>query len=212
MDEVFCRTVKVSDIWDIMRLERACFNEHTQEPESIYLERIECFPDGFMIMENKSDFIGAVSSEIWQRHAMITPDKFSLGHSIKGKIDLSGNELYISSVGVLPKYRNKGYAEILFRNLIDNVMKKFENIKYVILFVNEKWTYARKIYGKYGFYEVAGFEGFFTEDDGSKSNGIIMRHDNIRSISQNTCGSGSELNAPSTPKSSEGELKTEITP
>jgi ribosomal-protein-alanine N-acetyltransferase len=183
-----------------MRLEHACFNEHTREPESVYLERIECFPDGFMILENKADFIGAVSSEIWQRHAMITPDKFSLGHSIKGTINLSGNELYISSIGVLPEYRNKGYSEILFRNLVDNVMKKFENIKYVILFVNEKWTHARKIYGKYGFYEVAGFEGVFTEDDGSKSNGIVMRHDNIGSVRQNWTGTaqgeGADLPAP----------------
>jgi ribosomal-protein-alanine N-acetyltransferase len=182
MNKLICRTAIPSDIRNIMLLESACFNKFTQESESVYLERIECFSEGFMILEDKENFIGAVSSEIWTYNPVISLETFSLGHSIKQQINLSGDELYISSIGIFPEYRNKGYGKILFHGLIDNVVKKFKNLKHGILLLNKNWTYAQRIYLNIGFYNVAGFKGFFTEDDCSKSDGIVMRHDNITGI------------------------------
>jgi len=182
MKKLICRMAALSDIHDIMLLENACFNKFTQESESVYLERIACFPHGFMILEDTEKFIGAVSSEIWMHNPVISKNTFLLGHSIKQQINLSGDELYISSIGIFPEYRNNGYGKILFQGLIDNVTKNFRQIKYGILLVNEKWSAAKKIYLQSGFYDIACFTGFFTEDDCSKSNGIIMRHNNITDI------------------------------
>ena len=182
MKEPTFRTAKSSDINNIMMLEGACFNEQTHESENVYRERIEHFPRGFMIMECEGRFIGAISSEIWKRDTELSADSFTLGHHIAQNQDLSGDELYVSSMGILPEYSNKGYGIILFRALIDNVLNEFKNVKYGILIVNEKWTNAQKIYRKNGFYETETIPGFFTENDNSRSDGIIMRHDNIASL------------------------------
>lgn len=174
-----------SDIQNIMLLENACFNEFTQESEIVYLERIECFPQGFIILEDSGTFIGAVSSEIWVYNPVISVSTFSLGHSIKQQFNIVGNELYISSLGILPEHRNRGYGKALFYGLIDNIKKHFERVLTVILLVNEKWTFAQKIYIQNGFREITRFEDFFTEEDGSKSSGVVMRHSNIARIQNN---------------------------
>jgi ribosomal-protein-alanine N-acetyltransferase len=171
-----------ADIHNIMLLEKACFNKFTQESEDVYLERIECFPQGFMILENNDTFIGAVSSEIWTYSPTITVNTFSLGHSIKQQLNISGGELYISSLAVFPEYRNNKYGKRLFYGLIDNIKKYFKQVKTIILLVNEKWVIAQKIYLQNGFKEIASFNGFFTEEDCSRSNGIVMRHNCIASI------------------------------
>jgi len=182
MNKLTCRAAVPSDIRNIMLLEDACFNKFTQESADVYLERIECFPQGFIILENRDNFIGAVSSEIWVYNPVISVSTFSLGHSIKQQFNMSGNELYISSLGIFPEHRNKGYGKVLFYGLIDNIKKCFEHMKTVILLVNEKWIFAQKIYTQNGFREIARFKEFFTEEDGSKSSGIVMRHNNITQI------------------------------
>ena len=182
MNEPTFRTAKSSDINNIMMLENACFNEWTRESENVYRERIEHFPRGFIIMEHDGIFMGSISSEIWKRDLDMSTNCFTLGHSIAQDHDPSGDELYVSSMGILPEYNNKGYGIILFRALIDNVMKEFKNVKYGILMVNEKWTNAQRVYRRNGFYETGTVQGFFKEDDGSVSDGIIMRHDNISDL------------------------------
>ena len=181
MNEISFRTARPSDIDNIMLLECACFNEMTQESKSIYLERIEQFPHGFLILEYKGRFAGAISSEIWTRSSEISAEVFALGHSITQQ-EISGDELYISSMGILPEYNRKGYGNILFRKLIGSILKDFGNIQYGILIVNERWTGAYRIYRKNGFCDSGRIQAFFKEDDGSYSDGIIMRHDNIRDV------------------------------
>jgi len=182
MGELTFRTVKSSDISNIMMLEDTCFNEQTRESENVYRGRIEHFPQGFMIMEYEGRFIGAISSEIWKRDLDMSTKGFTLGHSIAQGQDISGDELYVSSMGILPEFSNKGYGTILFRALIDNVVKEFKNVKYGILIVNQKWTNAQRIYRRNGFYETGAIPGFFTESDDSRSDGIIMRHDSIADL------------------------------
>jgi len=166
-----------SDIDDIMALENVCFNKWTREPENVYRERIECFPRGFMVIEDAGRIVGMVSSEIRMHDPSLSAETFALGHSIKDRLDLSGDELYVSSISILPDHRGKGYGGILFRAVLDNVLGNFGNVRYVVLIVNENWTSARSIYRKGGFRDLGIIKGFFIEDDGSVSDGMIMRHD-----------------------------------
>jgi ribosomal-protein-alanine N-acetyltransferase len=174
MAKVF-RPATLSDIENILKLEEKCFNTFTREKKEIYLERIEAFPDGFIILENDKQFVGAVSSEIWQYAAERARDAFALGHSIKKQIKLTGDELYISSIGILPEYRKHGYGEELFNALIQNIKSKYPNVIHAVLLLCEEWKAARKIYEKNGFKEYTIFEDFFTSEDGTKKNGIVMR-------------------------------------
>ncbi|GHU62166.1 hypothetical protein FACS189445_4930 [Spirochaetia bacterium] len=176
------REAVLSDITPIMELERACFNRDTRESETAYRERIGAFPRGFIVMETGNEFAGAVSSELWQYGPVIRRNTFTLGHSITKQLKLSGDELYISSIGVFPQYRKQGYGELLFRALIDHVKASFPRVTRGILLINEEWKAARKIYARNGFYDVAVFDDFFTADDGTKTRGIVMRNDAITGL------------------------------
>jgi len=169
------RNVDISDIDKIMELEEACFNEYTRESKEVYLERINTFPDGFIVMQNENEFIGAISSEIWQYAPNLNRETFTLGHSIKEMNEPNGDELYISSIGIFPKYRSNGFGEKLFLALIENIKLKYPNVIHGILLLNEEWKYAKKIYQKYGFEDVHILDDFFVSDDGTKKNGIVMR-------------------------------------
>ncbi|GHV79739.1 hypothetical protein AGMMS49944_15300 [Spirochaetia bacterium] len=134
-------------------------------------------------MESGTEFLGAVSSELWQYEPSIARDSFTLGHSIKKQLKLAGDELYISSIGIFPEYRKCGYGKLLFRELINRVHVLFPLVVRGILLINEEWYGARKIYANNGFHDAAVFDDFFTSDDGTKTNGIVMRNDDIRKLS-----------------------------
>jgi ribosomal-protein-alanine N-acetyltransferase len=169
------REATLLDIENIMELEKVCFNKYTQESSEIYLERIEAFSEGFIILENENKFAGAISSEIWQYASKIEHNTFMLGHSIKKQLKLTGDELYISSIGVFPEYRQNGFGNQLFKALIDNIKLKFPNVIYGILLLNEEWKFAQKIYIKNGFENCKILKNFFTAENGTKTNGIVMR-------------------------------------
>jgi ribosomal-protein-alanine N-acetyltransferase len=173
------REAASSDIDTIMALERACFNRDTREAEHTHLERIDAFPQGFIVMETGGELLGAVSSELWQYEPSIARDSFALGHSIKKQLKLVGNELYISSIGIFPNYRKCGYGKLLLRELINRVKISFPLVVKGILLINEEWKHARTLYANSGFHDVAVFDDFFTADNGTKTNGIVMRNDDI---------------------------------
>ena len=169
------REAKLSDIDKIMHLEEKCFNQYTREDKDVYENRIKYFPEGFIITEIDNMFCGAVSSEIWNYKKNVLPKDFILGHSIKEQLDLDGNELYISSIGILPQYRKNGYGKKLFNELIIHVKMLFPNVTKGILLINETWIYAQKIYQDFGFQYVNEFPYFFIADDKSRQKAIVMR-------------------------------------
>jgi ribosomal-protein-alanine N-acetyltransferase len=173
------REAQLSDIDNIMYLESNCFNIHTREDKNVYEDRIKYFSHGFIILEINNKFGGAVSSEVWNYKEKISLEDFNLGHSINKQLDLNGNELYISSIGILPQYRNKGYGKKLFFELVNHVKTLFPKVTKGILLLNETWVFARKIYQEYGFEYVCDFNDFFTADDGSKQKAIVMRKYNL---------------------------------
>jgi ribosomal-protein-alanine N-acetyltransferase len=169
------REAKLSDIDNIMYLEEKCFNIYTQESKDVYENRIKYFPEGFIVLENDSTLYGAISSEIWNYKENILPNDFILGHSIKEQLDLNGNELYISSIGILPQYRSNGYGKKLFNELITHIKMLFPKVTKGILLLNETWISAMKIYQDFGFQYVCEFPNFFIADDKSKQKAIVMR-------------------------------------
>ncbi|WP_105616309.1 GNAT family N-acetyltransferase [Vallitalea okinawensis] len=164
-----------NDIYDIMEIEKSSFNLEICEPKSIFLERIDVFPEGFYVIESNKKVIGYISTELWDYKEEIDTDQFTLGHSIKDLHNAEGNELYISSMGILPIYRGIGLGKILFNDAISKILEKSENVKSQILIVSENWGQARKIYKRNGFLEVKYIKDFLVYNNNLKEDFIVMR-------------------------------------
>ncbi len=174
-NHVLIRQATINDIQKVMEIEHLCFDEDTWEDETVYLQRINTFPEGFLLLEKENEIIGAISSEIWIRSEKINPSLFTLGHDISQKHHYDGNELYVSSIAVVPKQRRLGYGELLFQTLLLAIDHKYPHVSSIILLVAENWTAAQAIYRKNGFQEVTIFPRFFGGIKCPTYDGIVMR-------------------------------------
>jgi ribosomal-protein-alanine N-acetyltransferase len=176
LNEFKIRKATEDDINYIMELENQGFADGIKENEKVFLERINTFNDGFLLLVDKSNIpVGYIASELWNYKNNIDDSYFKLGHSIKEKHKDDGNELYISSMVLSNKLKGKGYGHILFDYLIDNMKKSYSNLKSSILIVCDDWKKAQKIYTNKGFKKISTIEDFFEPLNASKSDGIIMR-------------------------------------
>lgn len=165
-----------SDIKAIMQMENEGFVNGIKESEDIFIERINIFSDGFLILSDENNIpVGYISSEIWNYKDKIDENDFTLEHSIKTKHDYNGNELYISSMVLSNKLKGKGWGHILLYYLIDNIRESYPNIKSVVLIVCNNWKSARKIYINKGFEEVYSIKDFFKPISNLSRDGIVMR-------------------------------------
>ncbi|WP_432402254.1 GNAT family N-acetyltransferase [Wukongibacter sp. M2B1] len=171
------RLANENDIEDIMRIETSSFGSEICEKSGVFLERINVFPKGFFIMEYGNEVIGYLSSEIWEYKDDIAEKDFILGHSIKESHRDKGNELYISSMGVIPKYRGNKLGKLMFEEFSKYILALNKSLRTIILIVSEKWTRARKIYKNNGFKEILEIERFFgyNKQYGYNEDGIVMR-------------------------------------
>ncbi|MGN0729463.1 GNAT family N-acetyltransferase [Treponema sp.] len=168
------RKVCISDLKNIMEIEKNSFKNGIQESESVFAERIQIFPDGFFILEEENSAAGYFCSELWDSAVLENSDSFSLNHSASGFHRKNGEILYISSVAVWEKYRGRGFGNKLFQDSVSSILEKFPQIKEMVLIVNEEWISAVKIYRKFGFSEYSRIKNFFSAE-GKKSDGILMR-------------------------------------
>jgi ribosomal-protein-alanine N-acetyltransferase len=172
MNDFSFRKAEIKDITSIMEIEKNAFNLKICENETTFKERIECFSDGFFVLETNNKIVGYLSAEIWDYYEEINDEKFILGHSIKTSHNISGTELYISSTGILPDYRGKGLGGYIFQKSLENILKEYKKLKSIILIVSEKWNNAKTIYEKNGFTEIKIIKDFFNYNE----NGIVMRN------------------------------------
>lgn len=168
---------RMSDIKEIMAVELSGFAAGIVEREEVFLERIDVFPDGFLLVKNlaRGKIIGYICSEIWHRRDPVQKNMFTLNHGIRGLHDSNGDEIYISSMSILPAYRSKGIGSLLFNSCIDRLVEAHPNLRSTILIVNETWTHARKIYLRAGFEELFSIDGFFTPINEAPQAAIVMR-------------------------------------
>lgn len=164
------RNAEPEDLHEIMEIEHQSFSKAICESADVFRERIDVFPEGFKLLLENNTIIGYICGEIWSYREKIQPEYFTLGHSISRLHNGSGTELYISSMGILPDYRSKGYGMKMFNAYIDELIKLNRKITSVILIVSEKWEKALQIYKKNEFKEIGELNNFFSDD-----RGIIMR-------------------------------------
>jgi ribosomal-protein-alanine N-acetyltransferase len=171
------RKANEKDISSIMQIEKLSFSSEICENEDIFKERISIFPEGFIIMTYNERVIGYLCSELWKYKYKVEAENFILGHSINKFHNNNGNELYISSMGILPQYRGKGMGRVLFENSLDYILERYKNLKTAVLIVSKKWENAIGIYRKNNFKEILVLNSFFKYHNLQKNyeDGIVMR-------------------------------------
>lgn len=163
-----------ADIAGIMAVERDAFILGVQEAESVFAERIQVFPDGFLVLvDSDCNICGYFSSERWPVRRTDT-SVFQLGHSIRKNHTADGTVLYISSMGILSRYRGTGLGRWLFEESLRQITVSCSGIERIILLVNEHWNGARHIYQTNGFTEQTRLTEFFPSAAGGREDGIIM--------------------------------------
>lgn len=169
------RIASENDISSIMKIENSSFISGISEREDVFSERIDVFPDGFYLLEVNNISAGYISTEIWDYKEEADFESFKLGHSIKEKHNPLGNELYISSIALLPDFRGRGFGEAMFRECRDRIINNNKNIESEILIASEDWTKPIKLYEACGFHKIYTFKNFFTHKNDHNADGIVMR-------------------------------------
>ncbi|ABO50050.1 GCN5-related N-acetyltransferase [Desulforamulus reducens MI-1] len=176
MSETF-RFANTEDINDILAIEELSFADGVKESRVVYLDRISTFPEGFLLLEmtESTKPVGYICSELWTFAENLKPKKLELGHSIKDAHIPQGNELYISSMGLLPEFRGAGLGKKMLQELMERTIKSHPKVISVVLIVSEKWQAAQNTYKKLGFQEVFTISSFFKPIGFATEKGIVMR-------------------------------------
>ncbi len=170
------REATINDIEAIMKIENDSFVVGIRESTETFLERLSVFEEGFLVLADEDNCpVGYITSELWKYRAAIDEEAFELGHSIKDIHDPKGEEMYISSMGVLKGNRGEGLGGMLFQTLLGKVQKSYPGTISASVLVSETWTVAYNIYKKNGFNEVHIVKDFLTPRYEKWSNGIVMR-------------------------------------
>lgn len=125
-------------IFAIAEIEKLCFS--TPWSEGGLSEELDNQLACFYVLKDNGNVAGYIGS-----------------HNIMG-------EVYITNVAVHPRYRRKGYGEMLVKHLMDSCRS---SDGFVTLEVRESNEPARKLYSKLGFLEVGKRKNFYeypTED------------------------------------------------
>jgi len=170
------RPASPQDLPAIMRLERAGFAPALREREAVFLERMAAFPEGFLLLEERTSrqVLGYICSELWDFEETPDPARFALNHSAGRHHCPTGTELYLSSMTIEPRYRGTGLGAFLFRHCIARQTERFA-LRSVILIVNETWTQARQLYLRSGFRDCGRIEGFFPAPQRTPHAAMMMR-------------------------------------
>ncbi|MGB8966553.1 MAG: ribosomal protein S18-alanine N-acetyltransferase, partial [Candidatus Cybelea sp.] len=140
-----------SDISAVTRIERACFST-VWPPDAFYNE----------LATNKLAhyFIGRFGDRV----------------VAYGGIWVILEDSHVTTLGVDPEYRGRGFGEVLLLRLIDEAIER--SAAWMTLEVRESNTIAQRLYRKYGFTTVTMRTGYYSDDNESA---LIMWAGSLRS-------------------------------
>ena len=157
-----------------MRIEDDSFDPAIREDLATFRERLEVFPEGFVLLEVDGRVGGYLCSELWDVPRGPKPSDFALGHSARERHRPRGNSLYISSYGILSGLRGRGLGRLFFRSFQEYSEGRFPHDQ-TLLLVSETWRGARAIYESEGYAYTLTVPGFFRFADGTAADGLVMR-------------------------------------
>jgi ribosomal-protein-alanine N-acetyltransferase len=175
---VFLSHADISDLPDIMELERMGFDSAIVEAESVFRERLELFPQGLFVLRKsgRRGALGYYCAELWGDGPSVAEyaNAFRLGHSARERFDSGGHVLYSASMCLHPDCRGSGMGRFLFESARLSVLSDCQSVDAELLIVDERWSSARSIYRDAGFVESGTLENFFASALGARSDAIVM--------------------------------------
>lgn len=168
------RKCTLSDLNDLYHLEITSFFGNSPESKKTIQDRLSCYLEGCIVAYYDEKFAGGILSELWS-HSNNDYSKFKLDHDVKKQYSKDGNELYISTVAVLPEFQGKKIANAMLDYFIHNIYLSNKTIKYCSLIVSNNWPKAIYLYEKHGFKKKSLIANFF-EENNEFHDGIIMYH------------------------------------
>lgn len=181
MEPYRIRRALPADLGDILSIEDDSFDPAVRESPDTFRERMEVFPEGFVILETREGSAGYLCSELWDLSGPPEPADFALGHSARDRHSLRGRTLYISSYGIRKPCRGRGLGRILFRDFLERASADF-GFDEILLLVSRTWSEARRIYESEGFRPVLTVPGFFRFSDGRTADGEVLSRPRVRGL------------------------------
>jgi len=141
MSEVIIRTVKEKDLERCFEIESVAYAGDEAATKEKILKRINTYPEGFIVLENKDEIIGFINSGATHK-VELSDEAFKelIGH------DSTGAHIVIMSVVIHPKYQRQGLASKLMNSFISSMKKQNKKEIYLIC-----QTELVLMYAKYGF-------------------------------------------------------------
>jgi len=141
MSELNIRPAIASDLDRCFEIETVSYTGDEAATKEKILKRIQTYPEGFIVIENKEEIIGFINSGATHK-VELTDEEFKelIGH------DPSGEHIVIMSVVVHPKYQGKSMASKLMHSFISS-MKKLGKTEIYLLCQTE----LVDMYARYGF-------------------------------------------------------------
>ncbi|WP_297475112.1 ribosomal protein S18-alanine N-acetyltransferase [Thermococcus sp.] len=135
---VSIRPARLFDIPEVVRIERASFNE--EYPRGIFLTFLESNPDTFLVAEYGGRVIGYVMGYL--------------------RPDMEG---HIMSIAVDPEYRRNGIGTALLTEVIERLIN--EGARYIGLEVRVSNERAIRLYESLGFRRIKRIMGYYADGE-----------------------------------------------
>lgn len=141
MSNLTIRIVNKMDLNRCFEIEKASYAGEEAATKEKILQRIQTYPEGFIVLENNNEVIGFINSGATHKVAL-SDDEFKelIGH------DPSGKHIVIMSVVVHPSFQGKGMASQLMESFIETMKQSGKADIYLIC-----QTELIDMYTKYGF-------------------------------------------------------------
>jgi ribosomal protein S18 acetylase RimI-like enzyme len=135
------RPVKESDLERCFEIEEAAYAGEEAATKEKILTRIQTYPEGFLVLENKEEIVGFINSGATHK-VELSDEEFKelIGH------DPSGKHIVIMSVVIHPKYQNQSMTSQLMARFIESMKEMGKADIYLIC-----QTELINMYAKYGF-------------------------------------------------------------
>ena len=173
------RSALISDLPEIMRLERAGFASEIQETEITFGERLAAAPEGCWVLDDGAGRLyGYLCAEFWAFDAAAPAARFARDHGAGALHRPDGEEVYVSSMVVDPATRGTGWGRRLFRDAVAAMFARHSALRSAILIVHPEWQAARRIYQSEGFAEIGSVPDYFAAHD-KRLPAIVMRRSGV---------------------------------
>ena len=141
MSDLIIRRAKVSDLDRCFEIEIDAYAGEEAATKEKVLKRIQTYPEGFLVLENKSEIVGFINSGATHK-VELSDEEFKelIGH------DPDGKHIVIMSVVIHPNYQGNSFTSVLMKHFI-NAMQAMDKTEIYLICQTE----LINMYAKYGF-------------------------------------------------------------